>query len=75
MIGTVKLNDVDPPTWLADALGRIAETPQKRLEGLLPWSGVPAEVEAAPRRTGAPGFRSSPGEAALDALPELSLTS
>ena len=37
LIGTAKLNDVDPQAWLADALDRIAEQPQTRLHELLPW--------------------------------------
>ena len=37
LIGTAKLNDVDPQAWLADVLGRIAEMPQTRLPELLPW--------------------------------------
>ncbi len=41
LIGTAKLNDVDPQAWLADVLGRIADTPQTRLEELLPWNWVP----------------------------------
>ena len=42
MIGTAKLNDVDSQAWLADVLGRIAETPRRRLdELLLPWNWVP----------------------------------
>ena len=36
LIGTAKLNDVDPQAWLADVLRRIAGTPQKRLDELLP---------------------------------------
>ena len=36
LIGTAKLNDIDPQAWLADALGRIAGTPQSRLARLLP---------------------------------------
>ena len=31
LIGTTKLNDIDLQAWLADVLGRIAETPQSRL--------------------------------------------
>ena len=31
LIGTAKLNDVDPQAWLADVLDRIAEMPQTRL--------------------------------------------
>ena len=38
LIGTAKLNDVDPQAWLADVLGRIADTPQNRLDELLPWN-------------------------------------
>ena len=40
LIGTAKLNDVDPQPWLADVLDRIADTPQTRLEELLPWNWV-----------------------------------
>ena len=43
LIGTAKLNDVDPQAWLADVLGRIAETPQNRLDELLPWNWVPEQ--------------------------------
>ena len=38
LIGTARLNDVDPQAWLADVLARIAEIPQNRLSELLPWS-------------------------------------
>ena len=41
LIGAAKLNDVDPQAWLADVLGRIAETPQSQLDELLPWNWVP----------------------------------
>ena len=37
LIGTAKLNDVDPQAWLADVLARIAEQSQTRLHELLPW--------------------------------------
>ena len=37
LIGTAKLNDVDPQAWLADVLERIADLPQTRLQELLPW--------------------------------------
>ena len=36
LIGTAKLNDVDPQAWLVDVLDRIAELPQNCLP-LLPW--------------------------------------
>ncbi|MEM7489207.1 MAG: transposase domain-containing protein, partial [Pseudomonadota bacterium] len=38
LIATAKLNDVDPQTWLADVLARIADTPASRLDDLLPWN-------------------------------------
>ena len=38
LIGTAKLNDVDPQAWLANVLARIAGTPQSRLYELLPWN-------------------------------------
>ena len=43
LIGTAKLNNVDPQAWLADVLDRIAGTPQSRLDKLLPWNWVPAQ--------------------------------
>lgn len=38
LIGTAKLNNVDPQAWFADVLGRFAGTPQSRLGQLLPWN-------------------------------------
>jgi hypothetical protein len=38
LIGTAKLNDVDPQAWLADVLRRIADHPASRLGELLPWN-------------------------------------
>ena len=37
LIGTAKLNEVDPQAWLADMLARIAHHPIHRLHELLPW--------------------------------------
>ena len=45
LIGTAKLNDVDPQAWLADVLGRIAGTPQRRLHELLPWHWQPVGLQ------------------------------
>ncbi len=48
LIGTAKLNDVDPRAWLADVLRRIAEHPASRLDELLPWNWktLPATLAA-----------------------------
>jgi transposase len=37
LIGTARLNGVDPLAWLTDVLARIADLPQSRLRELLPW--------------------------------------
>lgn len=41
LIGTAKLNDIDPQAWLADVLERIASHPIQRLPELLPWHWRP----------------------------------
>jgi transposase len=41
LIGTAKLNDIDPQAWLADVLERIADLPVARLLELLPWNWRP----------------------------------
>ena len=46
LIGTAKLNDVDPQAWLADVLDRIAEQPQTRLHQLLPWNWKAEQQQA-----------------------------
>jgi hypothetical protein len=38
LIGTAKLNEIDPQAWLADVLARIASQPQSQLAELLPWN-------------------------------------
>jgi transposase len=40
LIGTAKLNNIDPQAWLADTLARINDIPQSRLHELLPWNWV-----------------------------------
>jgi hypothetical protein len=47
LIGTAKLNGIDPQTWLADALTRIADHPARPLADLLPWNWQPPPVLAA----------------------------
>lgn len=49
LIGTAKLNDIDPQAWLADVLDSIADIPQNQLHELLPWNWQrPAELLKAP---------------------------
>jgi hypothetical protein len=50
LIGTAKLNDIDPQAWLADVLARINDHAIQRLDELLPWNWrkpMPDHVEAA----------------------------
>lgn len=47
LIGTAKLNDIDPQAWLADVLARIADTPQNRLGELLPLNRRRVQMKAA----------------------------
>jgi len=41
LIVTAKMNGIDPQTWLADILARIATHPAHRLDQLLPWQWAP----------------------------------
>ena len=42
LIGTARLNNLDPQAWLADVLERIADQPVRRLHELLPWNWQPS---------------------------------
>jgi len=41
LIGTAKLNGIDPQAWLADVIARISDLPLSRLPELLPWHWKP----------------------------------
>jgi len=47
LIGTAKLNNVDPQAWLADVLARVAGHPANRLDDLLPWKWCKPETAIA----------------------------
>ena len=38
LLGTAKLNGIDPESYLRNVLSRIADHPIKRIEELLPWN-------------------------------------
>src|SRR6056297_3790087 len=45
LIGTAKLNNIDPQAWLADVIARISDMPVSRLPELLPWNWNAADTE------------------------------
>ena len=38
LIETARLSHVDPASWLADVISRIADHPTNRVDELLPWN-------------------------------------
>ena len=38
LIGTAKLNGIDPHAWLTDTLARVADHKINKIDELLPWS-------------------------------------
>ena len=47
LIGTCRMNDVDPEAWLRDVLGRLPEHPVNKLDRLLPWNWKTAQTPIA----------------------------
>jgi len=47
LLGSAKLNGIDPEAYMAEVLHRIADHPIHRIADLLPWNLLPASAEEA----------------------------
>jgi transposase len=47
LLGSAKLNGIDPEAYMTTVLRRIADHPINRIAGLLPWNLFPAAGEKA----------------------------
>ena len=48
LIGSAKLNGIDPEAYLSHVLARIADHPVRRIDELLPWNVAAALTSTAP---------------------------
>ena len=46
LLGSAKLNGIDPETYLSAVLRRVADHPVNRVADLLPWNLLPARSPA-----------------------------
>lgn len=44
LVATAKLNDIDPPAWLAEVLARLPDHPAKRIHELMPWNWLAQNI-------------------------------
>ena len=77
LIGTAKLDDVDPQAWLADVLARLPDLPARRIHELLPYNWSPAVHRMCPWLATQPDDRAAGGRIAaaerLDGVAEAAI--
>ena len=47
LLGSAKLNGIDPETYMTAVLRRIADHPINRINALLPWNLLPSDLATA----------------------------